>query len=355
MIRKINYTGLILLCLSLFHFREGMAAERRYAGAFLELGVGSRALAMGGAYVSVADDGTAFYWNPAGASLLYRQELSGMYASLFNSLERHHYIGFTRPLYGGAALSLNWIRLSVADIPRYTSKNLDKVYSTRVNDASTSATTWQELKEQGLVLTDDPLGYSNFTNDAFFLTLSKLYKVDIDFGWQYFILPTEIPVGINVKFIRQSLFDRTATGLGLDAGGMFRFGLDDLFDDSRLGKFSMGYAIKDIFNTRLTWNTDSRQSGKIKRNWYWGLSYFQPISKINGQLLFSYALASKFNQVSHWGVEYVYYNRLAIRFGLDDQQFTAGVGIKVLFFNFDYAYKGHELGGSHRITASVRF
>ncbi|MGE5599770.1 MAG: hypothetical protein ACM3XS_10355, partial [Bacteroidota bacterium] len=30
-----------------------------------ELGIGARAIGMGGAYVAVADDGTAAYWNPA--------------------------------------------------------------------------------------------------------------------------------------------------------------------------------------------------------------------------------------------------------------------------------------------------
>ncbi|MBD3288055.1 hypothetical protein GF337_04565, partial [candidate division KSB1 bacterium] len=36
------------------------------AAAFLEVGVGARAMAMGGAYASVANDPTALYWNPAG-------------------------------------------------------------------------------------------------------------------------------------------------------------------------------------------------------------------------------------------------------------------------------------------------
>jgi len=36
------------------------------AAAFLEIGVGARAMAMGGAYGAVANDATALYWNPAG-------------------------------------------------------------------------------------------------------------------------------------------------------------------------------------------------------------------------------------------------------------------------------------------------
>jgi hypothetical protein len=38
------------------------------AAAFLEIGVGARATAMGGAYASIATDVSALYWNPAGIS-----------------------------------------------------------------------------------------------------------------------------------------------------------------------------------------------------------------------------------------------------------------------------------------------
>jgi hypothetical protein len=185
--------------------------------------------------------------------------------------------------------------------------------------------------------------------------LAKTYKLDIDFGWQYFVFPTEIPIGINVKFIRQSLFNQTASGLGFDFGTMFKFGLNDLLDNNKLGKVSFGLAIKDLFETRLTWNTASRQSGNIRRSWYIGASYFQPLSDINGKLLFAYAFETNYDKVHHLGFEYWYHERLALRFGLDNQQFTAGVGIKVAIFNFDYAFKGHELGGSHRISTSIRF
>ncbi len=330
-------------------------AEGNYAGSFLELGIGARAMAMGGAFVAVADDGSAFYWNPAGASQLIRSELFGMYASLFKSLERHHQIGFTRPVYGGAAISLNWIRLNVADIPRYDSANLVDDYSTRVNEASTSTSNWRELKELGIVLTDDPLGFSSYTSDALVLTLAKLYNIDMDFGWQYFVLPTQFPIGINVKFIRESLFGQTSSGMGFDAGAMFKFGVDDLFDNNKLGKLAIAMAVKDLFNTKLTWNTQTRASANIKRSWHLGVSYFQPVSRINGKLLFAYAYEKKYNNVHHFGIEYIYRDRLAIRFGSDNREFTAGIGLKVAIFNFDYAFKGHELGGSHRISTAVRF
>lgn len=334
---------------SLFFIQSSiMGQDGTDAAAFLELGIGARAMAMGGAYVSVANDGTSFYWNPAGASLLRRAEVGGMYASIFKSLEKQFYVGFTRPLYGAGAISVNWVRLSVTDIPFYSSPNADKTYEERILE-STLGGNWEQH-----VLTQDAIDFSNFNNDAFVITLSKLFKFDMDLGWQYFVFPVEIPVGINVKLIRQSLFQKKSSGVGFDIGTMFRFGLDDLMDNSNLGKFSLGFAWKDIFDTKITWDTDTRHADRVKDNWHLGLSYLQPIPGLNSNLLFSYAYKKKFSSSHHLGSEYVYNNTLAIRFGLDDSEFTAGVGMRIALFRIDYAFISHELGGSHRITAFIQ-
>jgi hypothetical protein len=318
------------------------------AAAFLELGIGARAMSMGGAYVSIANDGTSFYWNPAGSSLLQRAEVGGMYASLFKSLEKQFYIGFTRPLYGAGAISINWVRLSVPEIPFYVSPNLDKTYEERIFE-STLGGNWEQN-----VLTQDALEFDNFNNDAFIINLAKLLRFNMDFGWQYFVLPVEVPIGFNVKLIRQSLFNRKSSGIGFDFGTMLRFGVDDLLDNRKLGKFSIGFAWKDIFDTKITWDTDSRHADRVKDNWHLGLSYMQPISGLNSQVLFAYALKKKFYTTHHLGSEYIYSNRLAIRFGLDDGEFTAGVGLRISLLRVDYAFINHELGGNHRITAFIQ-
>ena len=66
---------LSLLMLPLLLTQSSLAQEEIF---FLgeELGVGTRAMAMGGAYVGVADDYSAIYWNPAGLAQLRRGELN---------------------------------------------------------------------------------------------------------------------------------------------------------------------------------------------------------------------------------------------------------------------------------------
>jgi hypothetical protein len=62
------------------------------------VGVGARAMGMGGAFVAVADDPSAAYWNPAGLTQLQVPVLLGMYGSLFNNLTQNTYLAFQYPL-----------------------------------------------------------------------------------------------------------------------------------------------------------------------------------------------------------------------------------------------------------------
>ncbi|MCD6204701.1 MAG: PorV/PorQ family protein [Candidatus Marinimicrobia bacterium] len=58
------------------HRRAGTSALT-----FLKIGIGSRAAAMGGAFVGIADDASCLYWNPAGAAQMKQSEF---YSSRIN-------------------------------------------------------------------------------------------------------------------------------------------------------------------------------------------------------------------------------------------------------------------------------
>ncbi len=53
---------------------QGVSKTGTTAATFLSVGQGSRAIAMGGAYVAVANDASALYWNPAGSARLSSPE-----------------------------------------------------------------------------------------------------------------------------------------------------------------------------------------------------------------------------------------------------------------------------------------
>jgi len=74
--------------------------------AFEDVGAGARAPGMGNAFVSVADDAYAIYYNPAGLGTLERPQFAASYTSLYlgltdNSSLGTSFIGYAHPLQEG--------------------------------------------------------------------------------------------------------------------------------------------------------------------------------------------------------------------------------------------------------------
>ncbi len=61
----------------------GGTKVRKFAGEFLSIGVGGRALGLGGAFVALANDVTAGYWNPAGLAQVNYPEFTLMHDERF--------------------------------------------------------------------------------------------------------------------------------------------------------------------------------------------------------------------------------------------------------------------------------
>jgi hypothetical protein len=105
-------TFTLILALSL---TAAPALAAKYAGEFLSFGLGGRALGMGGAYISLADDGFASYWNPATTALSSHQMIFN-HSSNFDGLLTYDALGYSRPVKNGG-LGLVFIGFPSREFP----------------------------------------------------------------------------------------------------------------------------------------------------------------------------------------------------------------------------------------------
>jgi hypothetical protein len=90
----------------------------KYSNEFLSLGIGARALGMGGSQVGIVDDVTSGYWNPAGlVHIKNKYEVGLMHAEYFAGIAKFDYLGFATQLDSTSTLGVSAIRFGVDDIP----------------------------------------------------------------------------------------------------------------------------------------------------------------------------------------------------------------------------------------------
>ena len=322
----------LLLCLL---YIPAVASRDKYAADFLDMGVGAKALSMGMAFTGVSDDGTAFYWNPAGFSMLGKPCISAMVAPQFgfrDAMAELYLLGIYSPIDRNAGISVNWLRLYIGDIPVYPELE-GSSYAQRLYDKS--------LRPSGI-----PEGCVHFVTDALYFSFSRVHRLEMDLGWQFHRVGIDISYGTNIKVLRCVMGEYRASGIGLDMGMMMRIHLDDFFQIERFGTLVLAVNGMDVTSTRLSWNTrfaESR-SGRFRT----GLSFFKPLPGRGGRFLFSFDHEMLYDSYC-MGMEYEIY-AFSLRLGIYDRHITCGAGMRIKNFQLDYALFPHELGPAHRIN-----
>jgi hypothetical protein len=319
------------------------AQAAKYAGEFLEIGVGARSVGMGGAVTAHTDDPMSFYWNPAGMGYLTGPTVSGMYADLWDGLANYSVAGLALPV-SGAVFSVNYVRLGVPNIqehPDYTQA------ANRVINGDTLS-----VQEYLLATGAAPRGVFGDNETALFFTFAKLNRWTLDFGWSYFTLPIDLPIGANLKIINQSMKDATGSGIGADFGSQIRVRMSDLIWEKWKASFAWGFNWQDVTRTAVDWGQNNKDA--IPSNFRQGFAYTQQLPGRNSRLTVSYDIERRWTFTRHFGAEYRFENVLALRGGYWAGEWTAGAGLSVWRATVDYAYLARELGSTHRVSVSFR-
>lgn len=321
----------------------------RYAGEFLEIGVGGRAVGMGGAFTAVADDPSAFYWNPCGLGYSEGLKFSGMYADLFGGLANYSVAGVAAEV-PGAVVGINWIRLSVENIPRHPDYD-NRLLFPYGDSLYGQPYPYNDPRELIVARHGEPDGYFSDTESAIFLTFAKLNEFTLDLGWSYFTLPVQMPIGASVKIIQNSIDNASATGIGADVGAQIRLRTNDLIGRRWPGWLCWGFNLQDITRTQINWGKGVRDA--IPTNFRVGAAYILETASLHSRFTFSYDTEKRYERTHHYGIEYSYEEVLMLRGGLWGDEWTAGAGIALWRAAIDYAYRARDLGTIHRVSLTL--
>jgi hypothetical protein len=158
---------------------------------FLKIGVG-RGAAMGEAFVAIADDASATYWNPSGLGTITGREISLMHNEWIADI-RHEYLSVALPLgnFGTMGISL-------------TALTMGKMEILKVDDPNTT------IRED--------------TGTGEFFHASD-FALGFSFGRMF---TDRLAAGITIKAIQEIIWDMSATGIAADFGIHYNTGFKGL-------------------------------------------------------------------------------------------------------------------------------
>lgn len=309
-----------LLCLVPAGFLAGEASAAEffekvgtYDGQFLKIPIGARATAMGGAFVAVADDASAVYWNPAGIA-----RLQGNIVSV-------HHVNWV----ADANMTQGTYVFSLGFLPGMLAFNARSLY---VDDMEVTTV----FKPNGTGEYFDA-GYSSFG-----LTYARS-------------LTDKFSVGVTASLVHAGLDDLTSNAFAVDVGTLYDTGYRSL---------KIGMEIQNM-GSELSY-IDSAQSAKIPILFRVGgsINLYQALDH-QVMMTTEFSHPPDNNERLNWGGEYVFKEFFFVRggynFGYDVETFSGGLGVKfptslATETRFDYSYTDlSDLAGAHRFSLELGF
>jgi hypothetical protein len=203
-------TILAILCAALVvpPLLQAQSKSGTAAGTFLEIPVGARGIALGGAFVSLTDDATSLYWNAAGIARLQKNEALVSHTNWIagTSLD---FAGLVLPLGLFGTLGFSFTQLSMGDM--------------KVRTVELPEGTGEYFSASDLAI---GVSYARTLSDRF-------------------------SIGVTAKYIQESIWHEVAYAMAVDVGTSFR---TDVF-----GGMTIGASLSNFGTSMRLAGRDARQ------------------------------------------------------------------------------------------------
>src|SRR3990172_5369825 len=107
-------TFILVITFQAVSFAGGFSKVGTAAAQFLKIGVGARAMGLGGSFTAIANDVSSLYWNPAGITNIPEFSLSVSHTEWFADIS-HDFAGIVYPLSSSDIIALNVIALNTGE------------------------------------------------------------------------------------------------------------------------------------------------------------------------------------------------------------------------------------------------
>lgn len=303
-------------------FKTNVSKKGTTAAPFLSISQGARGIAMGGAFVAVANDASSIYWNPAGIADVYG-----------SSVVVDHTLWLAGINYNFIAGTMNLGDLGTLGIS-FTSSDIDEMKVTTVDLPDGNGETFG--------VTD--------------VAVSVAYALK---------LTDKFSIGFNPKYIHQQIWKMNASAFAIDVGVKYETPFDGIILGMSISNFGQKMQMEGK-SALVLYDQDESTTGNNGRlpaylatdewalplNFKFGIAYKalkDDISKLT--LAVDASHPSDDYESVDVGAEYIFYDFLALRGGYrslflseSETGLTLGVGVTqavvgAIQITFDYAYQ----------------
>jgi len=271
------------------------------ANDYLQYGAGARSLAMGGAYVALADDASAPYWNPAALMQIEEHQFLSMYAPFFEQTS-YNFLSYVHPL--------------------------RKLGSIGISDVLLHSGGYEEVdKELGPIGTNKSI----FKNAIIISYANRIHR--------------KISLGASLKLIHERVMKYSGNSQGIDLGILYE-PLDEL---------DIGLTLQNVIQPEVTLRDEpdvyelNLKGGLAMNAFSRRLTLTADINKLVDEK--AYFCAGM--EICPWEKPASSLRRVDLRVGFNNlQSFTCGLGLKIKFLSVDYAFNSNDLGNLHKFAVT---